>query len=246
MKPLEQPATITCGNGSIAQATIHIKSPSWWWKSRMSNTQGKEKLRERSYKKQMASVTSEVGTTLGATELLKCTDKALVKLRGPTPADRRYILSESSISIIVFYCTSGRLSECLEEPISPEGILQQDVQILERELKENLMFWNVRIKSGLKICLTHHWKNKWTMELQEMVSLKENSTSVPYAGTDCHLHCRYSQHLTLPSTKASSCNPQHSPLECSDQHQCLQPPTLPPEMPGLRDQAAAGQMRGLD
>jgi hypothetical protein len=45
-------------------------------------------------------VTSEVGTTLGATELLKCTDKALVKLRGPTPADRRYILSESSISII--------------------------------------------------------------------------------------------------------------------------------------------------
>lgn len=100
MKPLEQPATITCGNGSIAQATIHIKSPSWWWKSRMSNTQGKEKLRERSYKKQMASVTSEVGTTLGATELLKCTDKALVKLRGPTPADRRYILSESSISII--------------------------------------------------------------------------------------------------------------------------------------------------
>ncbi len=73
------------------------------------NTQGKEKLRERSYKKQMASVTSEVGTTLGATKLLKCTDKALVKLRGPTPADRRYILSESSISIIA--CRSPSLQK---------------------------------------------------------------------------------------------------------------------------------------
>jgi len=66
----------------------------------MSIHKGRKNLRERSYKKQMASVTSEVGTTLGATKLLKCTDKALVKLRGPTPADRRYILSESSISII--------------------------------------------------------------------------------------------------------------------------------------------------
>jgi len=40
----------------------------------------------------------------------------------------------------------------MEEPISPEGILQEDVQILEREL--NVL--DVRIKSGLKICLTHH------------------------------------------------------------------------------------------